>query len=225
MLKNSEIFEIDNILDVKRYLTNLKAVVFDMDDTLYSEKEYVRSGYRQIAKLFPQVENAEQKLWKFFEEKKAAIDEFLKSEGVYSDEIKARCLNVYRCQEPEIHLYPGVKQMLQELKKEYRLGLITDGRPEGQRAKIKALQLDEVIDEIIVTDELGGIEYRKPNPEAFRQMVKRLDVEYKDMCYVGDNVSKDFCAPIKLGMRNIWFRNQDGLYSEKYNQVYLEKQK
>lgn len=36
--------EIDKITDVSNYIDDLKAVVFDLDDTLYSEKEYVRSG-------------------------------------------------------------------------------------------------------------------------------------------------------------------------------------
>ena len=88
--------EIFDILEVKNHIEGLKAVVFDMDDTLYGEKEYVRSGYRQIAKALPQLQNVEEKLWKFFEEKKAAIDELLKTEGVDSEEIKQECVRTYR---------------------------------------------------------------------------------------------------------------------------------
>ena len=205
--------EIFDILEVKNHIEGLKAVVFDMDDTLYGEKEYVRSGYRQIARILPQVQNAEEKLWNFFEEKKPAIDELLKIEGICSEEIKQECVRTYRFQTPEIHLYEGVKEMLQELKyKGLQIGLITDGRPEGQRAKIDALGLEALVDEIIVTDELGGVEFRKPNPLAFETMKEKLDVEYAEMCYVGDNINKDFIAPQKLGMRSIWFKNQDGLY-------------
>lgn len=205
--------EILDILEVKKHIEGLKAVVFDMDDTLYGEKEYVRSGYRQIARILPQVQNAEEKLWKFFEEKKPAIDELLKTEGVDSEEIKQKCIRTYRYQYPEIHLYEGVKEMIQELKdRGIKIGLITDGRPEGQRAKIDALGLETLLDEIIVTDELGGVEFRKPNPLAFETMKAKLDVAYSEMCYVGDNINKDFIAPQKLGMRSIWFKNQDGLY-------------
>lgn len=205
--------EIRNILDVRNHVEGLKAVVFDMDDTLYGEKEYVRSGYRQIAKILSQVQDAEEKLWMFFEEKKPAIDELLKTEGIDSEETKQECVRTYRFQTPEIHLYEGVKEMILELKSRgLRIGLITDGRPEGQRAKIKALGLEELIDEMIVTDEFGGAEFRKPNPLAFETMKEKLDVEYSEMCYVGDNINKDFIAPQKLGMRSIWFKNPDGLY-------------
>ena len=90
------------------------------------------------------------------------------------------------------------------------MGIITDGRPEGQYAKIRALGLN--VDELIITDELGGIEFRKPNEMAFRLMKMKMDVPYEKMVYIGDNIKKDFIAPKKLGMRSIWFKNPDGLY-------------
>ena len=205
--------EIFDILEVKEHTEGLKAIIFDMDDTLYGEKEYVRSGYRQIARILPQVENAEEKLWSLFEEKKPAIDELLKQEGIDSEELKQECIRTYRYQKPEIHLYEGVESLLKELRSRgFLLGIITDGRPEGQRAKIAALGLEELVDEIIVTDELGGTEFRKPNPSAFQKMKEKLDVDYKEMCYIGDNIKKDFIAPEQLGMRAIWFKNKDGLY-------------
>lgn len=205
--------EISDILEVKEHIKGLKAVIFDLDDTLYSEKEYVRSGYGKVAEVLPQVENAAEKLWKLFEEKKPAIDELLKQEKIDSEEVEQACLHAYRYQIPDIHLYEGVVEMLKEfLAKGLKLGIITDGRPEGQRAKLQVLGLKELVDEIIVTDEFGGAEFRKPNAKAFVTMKERLGVEYAEMCYVGDNTKKDFIAPDQLGMRSIWFKNVDGLY-------------
>lgn len=105
--------------------------------------------------------------------------------------------------------------MLRELRQQgYLLGILTDGRPQGQQAKIKALGLEPYVDSIIITDTLGGTQYRKPHEKAFMLMKERLGVAaYPEMCYVGDNPSKDFTAPEKLGIRPIWFRNPDGLYS------------
>ncbi len=206
--------EIHKITDTMYHIDGLKVVVFDLDDTLYSEKEYVRSGYHAVAKLMPQVADTERKLWTAFENKKSAIDEVLISEGIYTEELKKQCLETYRYHQPDIHLYDGVVDMLVELRKKgYLLGIITDGRPEGQRAKIKALNLEEYTDHIIITDELGGIEYRKPNEKPFILMKERFGVEYAEMCYMGDNTRKDFVAPQKLGIKSIWFRNTDGLYS------------
>ena len=94
-----------------------------------------------------------------------------------------------------------------------KIGLITDGRPEGQRNKLYALNIYNLLDEIIITDELGGIEYRKPNETAFRLMSQRLHIPFNQMVYVGDNPTKDFVAPERLGMQTIFFKNPNGLYS------------
>lgn len=204
---------ISDILEVKKHVEGLKAVIFDLDDTLYSEKEYVRSGYHKIAAVIPQVDNAAEKLWTLFEEKKPAIDELLKQENILSEEVKQACLHAYRYQIPDIHLYEGVAEMIMEFKLQgLKIGIITDGRPEGQRAKLQVLGLEAVVDEIIVTDEFGGPEFRKPNQKAFMTMKERLDVDYTEMCYVGDNTKKDFIAPEQLGIRSIWFKNVEGLY-------------
>lgn len=215
---NNRVIEITNILDVEKYVDGLKVIIFDMDDTLYSEKEYVRSGYRKIAEIFQEIGDAEETLWKFFLEKKSAIDEFLNQKELFTEENKEACIKAYRFQEPDIHMYFGVREMLTRLIKQYHLALITDGRPEGQRAKIKALGLDEIFEYIILTDELGGIEYRKPNETAYRTIAGKFNVVFSEMGYVGDNIKKDFIAPIKLGMRSIWFQNSDGLYREAGNE-------
>ena len=54
--------EIQNITDGMQYLDNLKAVVFDLDDTLHSEKEYVKSGYKTVADVLPKIGNTDLKL-------------------------------------------------------------------------------------------------------------------------------------------------------------------
>lgn len=205
--------EVTSITEVKKHLQGLNAIIFDLDDTLYGEKEYVRSGYRAIADTLHQVGRMEEKLWQAFEQNKSAIDEVLTAENIYTEKLKQKCLSVYRLHQPDIHLYEGVKELLCQLRIDgYKVGIITDGRPEGQRAKIKALGLNELVDHIIVTDELGGVEYRKPNKAAFVRMQELLGVPFDVMCYVGDNMKKDFIAPEHLGMKWIWFRNSDGLY-------------
>ena len=204
---------IESITEVNKYLDNLKAIVFDLDDTLYSEKEYVRSGYKAVACFLPYVENAESKLWTAFGNNLPAIDTVLENEGIYSENLKRQCLDVYRCHKPSIHLYDGVLEMFNELRcRRIDVGIITDGRPKGQWAKIKALGLENYAKHIIVTDEMGGIEFRKPCEKAFLLMAEKMKLSYQDMCYVGDNIQKDFVAPEKLGMKSIWFRNKDGIY-------------
>ena len=186
----------------------IKGVIFDLDDTLYSEKEYVRSGYKAVSEYLDG--KYEEKLWRLFEEGKQAIDELLKELG--REDEKAEVLKVYRSHKPDIHLYPGVAEMIAVLKdRGIKVGIITDGRPEGQRNKLEALGLD--VDDVIITDELGGIQFRKPCDIAFRIMSTRWRLNPADIVYVGDNPVKDFQAPQQLGMKSIYFKNPDGLYS------------
>lgn len=185
-------------------------VIFDLDDTLYSEKQYVRSGYKAVAKLLGDEALAD-RLWTYFENGKPAIDELLNELGCMGR--KEECLEAYREQIPEITLYDGVVDLILELKsKGIKVGIITDGRVSGQKRKLQALGLDKLIDDIIITDELGGTQFRKPCDIAFRIMQRRWGLPFEQMVYVGDNVEKDFQAPKQLGMRTLHFENEDGLY-------------
>lgn len=186
----------------------IKGVIFDLDDTLYSEKEYVRSGYKAVSDYLGG--GYEDKLWNYFEAGQPAIDELLKELGRQSE--KKNVLYIYRSHNPDIHLYPGVAEMIENLKeKGIKVGIITDGRPEGQRNKLKALGLK--VDDVIITDELGGIQFRKPCDIAFRIMLTKWRLNPANAIYVGDNPLKDFQAPQQLGMKSLWFKNEDGLYS------------
>ena len=127
--------------------------------------------------------------------------------------MKAECLKVYREHMPSIVLYDNVvKQIIDLQNRGIRVGIITDGRPNGQKNKIVALGLDKLVDDIIITDELGGEDFRKPCDIAFRIMQRRWKIPFEQMLYVGDNIHKDFQAPKQLGMQWKWIKNMDGIY-------------
>lgn len=84
-------------------------VIFDLDDTLYSEKQYVKSGYKAVARLLGD-ESLANRLWTYFENGKPAVDELLNELGCIGR--KEECLKAYREQMPEITLYEGVVCML-----------------------------------------------------------------------------------------------------------------
>lgn len=180
----------------------IKDVIFDLDDALYSEKEYVSDylggGY-------------EERLWSFFDAGKLAIDELLKEMGRQNE--KDNVLSIYRSHKPNIHLYPGVIEMIENLKaRGIKVGIITDGRPEGQTNKLEALGLE--VDDVIITDALGGIQFRKTCDIAFRILMTRWRLNPADIVYVGDNPEKDFQAPQQLGMKSIYFNNPVCLYHD-----------
>lgn len=187
--------------------SRIKGVIFDLDDTLYREKDYVKSGYRAVSEYFGG--GYEDKLWNYFESGKPAIDELLKELG--REDEKEKAVEIYRTHKPSIHLYDGVFEMIETLKSRgIKVGIITDGRPEGQKNKLEALGID--VDDVIITDELGGAQFRKPCDIAFRIMITRWRLHPAQVVYVGDNEAKDFQACRQLGIKSVLFKNEDGLY-------------
>ena len=203
---------------------NVKAVIFDLDDTLYSEKDYVRSGFHAVAEMFPQIPNFYEKLWIAFTKGENAFDVVLKDAGIFTEELLEKCLYKYRSHKPNIKLYEGSIKLLEQIHAlGIKIGIITDGRPDGQRNKIEVLGLDKIVDSIIITDELGSPSFRKPNDISFRIMQRRFSIPFRNMLYIGDNPLKDFIAPRQLGMQAIYFENKDGIYSQKSISCELKK--
>lgn len=197
--------------------SKIKGVIFDLDDTLYSEKEYVKSGFKAVSDYLSG--EYEERLWEYFKSGKAAISELLKEIGREDEEQNA--LQIYRSHKPHINLYGEAEELFKILKaKGIKIGIITDGRPEGQRNKIEALGLD--VDDIIITDELGGTQFRKPCDIAFRIMQTRWRINRSETVYVGDNPAKDFQALKQLGMKSVWVKNEDGLYTSKEDYAHVQ---
>ncbi len=196
-----------NILDIGILTQDAKAVIFDLDDTLYSEKEYVFSGFCAVGAYYSN-QKLINELMSAFENGNKPFDYVFHLHGM--DKLIPEALSIYRSHQPNIHLYSGVQSMLVDIHHNRKIGIITDGRPEGQRAKLKALNVESY--PFIITDELGGPQYRKPCADAFILMQSILSVPYSDMYYVGDNINKDFIAPNNLGMKCIYFNNSEGLY-------------
>jgi len=178
----------------------------------------VSSGYKAVAKLLGEETYAD-RLWKYFERGSQAIDELLIELDCL--EKKEECLKVYREHMPKITLYEGVSEMIQKLRtSKIKVGIITDGRVLGQKNKIIALGLNEMVDDIIITDELGGVQFRKPCDIAFRILQCKWGIPFEQLIYVGDNINKDFFAPKVLGMVSILVNNENGLYYNKSSDNY-----
>lgn len=221
--KRNVLAEVNGIGEIRDYIKDKKAIVFDLDDTLYDECDYVRSGYECVAEyLVGQMDGLSKQeisecLYQAFEQKRPAIDVLFDEYKELNPMLKRECIRIYREHKPKITLSQENQILLQELRAQNKkIGIITDGRVEGQKNKLNALGLLPLIDEYIITDELAGnsdvTKFRKPNPLAFQIMRERMGVEYDEMVYIGDNKSKDFQAPICLGMIPVWYHNEKGLY-------------
>ena len=189
----------------------IKAIIFDLDDTLYPEMDYVKSGFKAISKELSD-DTVYQKLHALFLQDRKDVYQ----RAGFSEEQCRRCVEIYRNHYPDISLGKETKELLENLRGNgYKTGIITDGEPDRQKKKISALGLYDIVDKIIITDELGGAEYRKPHQKAFEWMKKLLDVEFEEMMYVGDNPEKDFYIGSIFPIVTVRFLNKNSLYKNR----------
>ncbi len=204
---------------------SLKAVIFDIDDTLISEYDYVLSGYKAVSKRL--VKDSDIKLTgkELFDTLlKLSKDGFhyvynrlFKELGLKEDEERIKELvYIYQNHDPDIRLYDDVDKTLTALKeKGCRLGVISDGDPKRQRRKLRVCEAEKYFDKVIITDELGGEEYRKPDTRSFEIMSRELETSFEDMIYVGDNPSKDFYIVKTLPMKTARIIRPHGIYTDR----------
>jgi putative hydrolase of the HAD superfamily len=186
----------------------IKAVIFDLDDTLYDEVDYCRSGFlacsRFLAASFPShgQERFFEELWGQFEagNRRQTFDAALERLGLeFDDGLVADLVEVYRGHEPDIELPDQSRCVLETLGRDRQLALLTDGYMPGQRLKVKALGLGKYFRHIVYTEELGR-QFWKPSPAGFTKLVDLLGTEPGQTAVVADNEKKDFITPNRLGM-------------------------
>jgi len=193
---------------------SIQALIFDLDDTLYREIDYVASGYRAVSRY------AATKSGCSFAEIYKTMMDTLASQGrhqamktvleryLHAKASIGELVQVYRQHHPEIRLFSGYGSLLQKLRRRYRTGIITDGLPEMQRRKTEALGLGDVVDQIVYTWEFG-VDREKPHSLPFLLMLSRLDASPSDSIFIGDNFTKDCEGARQVGMASILVRRAD----------------
>lgn len=200
-----------------------RGVVLDMDDTLYLERDYVRSGFRAVADHLASTrgvdaERVRQHLWQRFVrgERGSHFDDLVASDPALRDAVDVRDLvDVYRHHVPDIHLLPGVADLVRGLRAAgLRTAVISDGALASQQAKVDALQVDQLVDGPVVLTDVWGREGWKPHPRAFVHVQDTWALAGEALVYVGDNPAKDFDAPRDLGWSCVRLRLPGQLHTD-----------
>lgn len=194
-------------------------LIFDLDDTLYKEIDYLKSAYKEISLVISNKINRSKDA--IFNE---MIESYFNGLNVFEtilDKYQIKDIMIkdlifmYRNHKPKIYLNENTNKVLLELKKKvFKTGLITDGRSMQQRNKISALGLSDYFDEIIISDEFGS---EKPDIKNFKYFINKYG-EDKNYLYVGDNVKKDFITPNKMGWNTICLiDNGNNIHKQDFN--------
>ena len=124
-----------------------KVFVFDLDDTLYKEVDYLKSAFREIASFLEfnyGLSDVYDRLLQYWQNGENAFENVIK-EGHLPLHVKD-LLKMYRAHRPQITLDKDTRQVLDQLHQECVLGIITDGRSLTQRNKMEALGLGAYIE-------------------------------------------------------------------------------
>ncbi|HMI07336.1 MAG TPA: HAD family hydrolase [Flavobacterium sp.] len=198
-----------------------KTIVFDLDDTLVKEIDYLKSAFSAIALHLDETNDT------LFDEMfgwyKGKEDVFGNLESRYKNAIKAELKAMYRNHIPNFDPLSESRRILLGLKAEgHFLGLITDGFSITQRNKIKALDIESLFDLIVISEEFGS---EKPDERNFA-VFSRFGT--KDYFYISDNVNKDFITPNKLGWTTVCLLDSgENIHTQDFNKdlIYLPSKK
>ncbi|MBR0148048.1 MAG: HAD hydrolase-like protein [Lachnospiraceae bacterium] len=221
----------------------IKAVIFDLDDTLVSEYAFVKSGFNAVAKYLTACENSAFKVFTgvdsavlsqeflalFDESARNVFNRFLDAHGVtgYTGDDVFSLVKVYREHEIDREIYrpyDDVEPFLFALKdRGIAAGILTDGFAVSQRNKIKTLGFDvhPAIKATVVTAERGE-GWAKPSAKGFELLCDELDVKPQEMMYVGDNPKKDFYISRNIPIKTVRIIRGGGVYE---NATYFENVK
>jgi putative hydrolase of the HAD superfamily len=187
----------------------IRALLIDMDDTLYDERTYVLSGFRAVAdavtQRFPGADSAA-----LYAEMTAELeangrgrvfDAALAKAGISPQpSYVAELVEIYRAHKPVLTFWPGVSETLADLRHNYRLAVITDGLGVMQRNKADALGLAERVDEVVYCWEHQA---PKPDPKCYHQALRALGLDVDEAVVIGDRPDHDMAAAAAVGCRSI----------------------
>lgn len=200
----------------------ITTIVFDLDDTLYDEIEYCRSGFSAVAEVLskqpkaPPAEHIFSALWGQFaagnrtKTFNAALGELNIN---YDDKHISELVNIYRNHIPQITLPQDSRDVLKKLKTKYTLALLTDGFLPVQQLKVQSLGIEEYFSCIVYTEKLGR-DCWKPSPAGFKKIMQDLDIRPENIVFVADNEQKDFIAPNKLGFLTVQIIRSARIHTE-----------
>ena len=196
-----------------------RVVVFDLDDTLYLERDYVSSGLRAVGRWVADnlgCAEFEACAARHFAAgvRGTVFDAALRELRLDGDKtLIARLVEVYRNHAPEIRLASDAVTFLDQRAADAGVALLTDGFLCAQENKIRALGLAELSIRPLVCTDRWGREYWKPHEHGFLQIQQHFGLEPGAFTYVADNPSKDFIAPRRLGWHTVQIRRPERLHA------------
>lgn len=194
-----------------------RVVVFDLDDTLFPERQYVLSGFRAVDAWLEEAKG----MSGFYERAKALFEAgsrgnifdlaLAESECSGDKALIRELVRVYREHPPRLNLYEDARWAIDVFRAHGPLGLISDGHLVAQQNKLAALNIGEAFQAVVFSDAFGRDSW-KPSPRPYQRIMELIPGAPSDFVYIADNPSKDFITARRLGWGTIQIARREGVH-------------
>ena len=114
-----------------------------------------------------------------------------------SENMAEEAFEIYFKGRNAVTFYEGVIEILELLKNDYSLGVVTNGN-----ADLQVIGIDNLFDYIFSAADLNA---HKPDPAMFEAVINRTGLRAEEICHIGDHPINDVKASLDFGMTPIWF--------------------
>lgn len=192
-------------------MTHYDAILFDLDNTLYDYDAYwaerLEWSLEVLYELYPE-NDIRTLVQRAIANHIYARDlpAFLQRCGVDDLDMCVRAQERYRINFFErLSLPTDTRHVLHVLRKQVRLGLVTNGPSYTQRPKIAQFELESLMDVVVISEEVG---IAKPDPAIFHLALQHLGVSADQAVYVGDSLENDMMGAHAAGLGFVWMNPQ-----------------
>ena len=184
-----------------------KAVIFDLDDTLYSRHRFVHSGFRAVADHLERSRgiNRREALAVLGRASRSGSRRELQACAEHfslSPAVVPELVQVIREHTPALRLPRSSRLALEALRGDWRLAIVTNGPADQQARKVEALGLQSFVNCVVYADERGSGR-AKPKREPFLTAARQLGVAVSRAIFVGDDSVCDIFGAARVGMKTI----------------------
>ena len=131
--------------------------------------------------------------------------------GGVSNDLAETLAQIYRgISRKRLRLYDSVKGVLNELQRDYRMAIISDGQPCWALPEMTSLGLDRYFEPIIISADHG---FRKPDPRLIKKALDFMGLTPSEVLFVGNDMYRDIHGAGQLNIKTIFLRSNQGRQS------------
>ena len=210
-------------------MNTIKHVFFDLDNTLWDFRKNARFALAELYikydvenrygftfdEFHPFYHDSNEGLWALIRDKKITKEELrarrfkeaFDNLGINDDELASIFEEEYMETITNYNeVVDGAMELLDYLKPNYQLHIITNGFVEVSKRKIETSDLNGYFDTVTYADE---IKILKPDPRIFTVALEKAGATKEESIYIGDDWIADAVGAKEFGMESIFFDRLD----------------